>query len=149
MKEARTTGEVVPGSSSSMSFHRAIPRHGCFPAEPASASHGRVIVAPPRGGLLPASLGATGRPHFECSIWLVFERHFGFRSLRRPICFDTFDTMDASKGQAHRNLDLHRSSMCGITLPVRAKLAGTARLALAHASSRSLPFRNRTFWKEA
>ena len=28
--------------------HEAIPQHGCVPAEPASVSPGKIIVAPPR-----------------------------------------------------------------------------------------------------
>ena len=28
--------------------HQAIPQHGCVPAEPASVSPGKIIVAPPR-----------------------------------------------------------------------------------------------------
>src|SRR6266566_9569556 len=47
MKEGRTAVEAVPRSSSSMSFHRVIPRHGCVPAEPASVSPGRISLALP------------------------------------------------------------------------------------------------------
>src|SRR2546425_1551746 len=45
MKKGRTAVEAVPRSSSSMSFHRVIPRHGCVPAEPASVSPGRFSLA--------------------------------------------------------------------------------------------------------
>jgi len=61
MKEGRTAIDTVPRSSSSMSFHRAIPRHGCFPAEPASVSPGRISLAPPRKSRQ-SDLAARGGP---------------------------------------------------------------------------------------
>src|SRR5215831_733124 len=36
--------------------HQAIPQHGCVPAEPASVSPGKIIVAPPRPFVSTSSL---------------------------------------------------------------------------------------------
>jgi hypothetical protein len=49
--------------------HQAIPQHGCVPAEPASVSPGKIIVAPPRPSVSTSGCAVTREKSPRCWEW--------------------------------------------------------------------------------